>query len=308
MSFDIDLFYRLFKASRVERCLYAVGTILLISALVGVFNFELFAMMLNASILYSIGGVINAKKDNDVEGLGDIRNVVLGLFMVAIFFSLTSYYVACATFIWFAFAFVYNYWSRKVLMLDGVVLSLTHVFIPGMFSLLVLEVFTLLNFFYVALLSFGFVGLVNVKNINQRDEDIARGYATLLTVFENGRLYTILGYCFALSVFTFVTGLVLHDGIYPLFLFALGVGFAMCAFSDCAGSVVKMMRTTWFSFIWIVLFDARVELFFSLASSGLVLLHLFFMRVELEAVMSEWMISFRSYWIYSIRRVFEIFE
>lgn len=267
------------KATRIERSLYAIGIIIAISAIINSFSLDIFILIVNSILLYAVGGLINAKKDNDC-GMGkkNINAQLVVLFLLSFTLSLRNTYLFIATLLWFFFGFFYNYYSRRVIMMDCFVLSITHVIIPGVFTFLILGANEYSILIFILFLSLVFFALIAMKNINQKVEDTKRGYSTLMTRINKGFEVTIVLYFIAilLMILTpFLFGFEDLNYLAPSTLSLSCVPFFVLIWSGDFNLPVQIMRVTWFIYLFIITFMHSSNQYFLMSSFGVLFIHFF---------------------------------
>lgn len=271
------ILFNLIRATRIERSLYAVGSIIVTAAILDSFSLEVAILMLNSILLYCVGGLINAKKDNDYNmGKKNIDKYILFLFIVASLLSLQSLLLLLSTIIWFLFGFVYNHYSRKILMMDSFVLSITHVVVPGVFTFLILGSTDYSVLFILIFLAIVFFLLITMKNINQKNEDLQRGYLTLMTCYRKGFYITICLYLIAIFLMILtpvIFGFYDLNYLAPSTLSLSCVPFFVIMLSGDLNLPVQIMRITWFIYIFIVTFMFSSNPYFLLGAFGVMLIH-----------------------------------
>jgi 4-hydroxybenzoate polyprenyltransferase len=176
----------LIKSARFERAGYAPLTIFSASSFANSFNINVLILALVGFLLYLIGAVHNSVKDKDHF----IRKKPAYLVMVLIFIicfaiSLTNLKILILILAASLLSFFYNTASRKILMADLATMSITHIFLPFLGTLWVLNE-SIVNYIPYALMpSLAFFFIVNVKNMSGFQDDAKRGYVTLMTRFRN---------------------------------------------------------------------------------------------------------------------------
>ncbi|MBD3249295.1 hypothetical protein GF336_04585 [Candidatus Woesearchaeota archaeon] len=177
------------KAMRIERSFFAVLMIFIPAAFTGKINASVYLLVLLCVIAYTIGGLYNAKVDNDYD-VKHANQIMAFLFITGLVISLKDIVLFFTFFMWFALGLVYNKYSRFVLFGDNTVLAVTHGALPVLSSsfLLGLDIWLSLK-----LAGFLFVNMwlaIPLKNLNNFKKDEMLGYHTLMTMKKNGRSIT----------------------------------------------------------------------------------------------------------------------
>lgn len=178
----------IFRATRIKRANFALLSILAAASFVNVLNVDIIALMIITILIYSIGGLHNAVVDNDYKIKKKYFHIIIALiFFISLILSLLNLKILVLILIVLILTFFYNTFSRKILYADLFTLSLTHIFIPFIGALWILNANLSQYFSYVIIPTLSFIFIVNVKNIVGFQEDKKRGYVTLMTQFDNGR-------------------------------------------------------------------------------------------------------------------------
>jgi 4-hydroxybenzoate polyprenyltransferase len=173
-------FLSLLKSTRAKRIFPVLIVMLLPSAYLSEFSYEVLFLMLISFFIYSGSSIFNAYKDKDyplpryfpyIIFLCFFISFILSLFHIALFFSWIS---------WILLGFFYNTISRKILLGDGIVVGFTHYLIPVFSSSIILgiswDILIPLSFLSY-LIGFFMIPVTNLKDI---EGDIKRGYKTLV--------------------------------------------------------------------------------------------------------------------------------
>jgi hypothetical protein len=266
------------KASRIQRSLFAVGTVCLTMAFSRGFDWLILVLAGNAALLYAVGGLVNAKRDGDYE-LGDIMPAIAAFMAVPLLTSLYHPVIAVSTALWLLFGYVYNFISRKVVLLDSVVLGFTHVIIPGISAALILDI--ALSAYLPILLSVAasYAGVVSIKNVKQKVEDARRGYATLANSCRYGILYTMALYSAAVLLMIYTMRGMLKTGL--LFPVLIAISCLPLYLRMRRGDhflPVELMKVTWFLYIFALVFTVSDNFFVVFVAFALFAVHVYFIR------------------------------
>jgi 4-hydroxybenzoate polyprenyltransferase len=212
--------FNIFKATRAKRAIYSILSILTGAAFINKLSIDIFLLIILGFLIYSIGGLYNAKKDNDYK----IKNkhykiAIISLTIISFLISLYNYKIIVIFLAALFLAFIYNKIARYVLYLDIFIGSLTHVFLPLFGAIWVLNgpLNSYLGILIISPIIFTF--LLPVKNLIGFKQDKKRGYATLMTKFKNGKLLTTLSVLF--SVFLIFLSFFLFNLSYIFLIFFL---------------------------------------------------------------------------------------
>ncbi|MDH3352919.1 MAG: hypothetical protein OEL87_00540 [Nanoarchaeota archaeon] len=182
-------FLNLIRATRVERSLMTLSSVVVVMAFANKYNLDVLILMFCFVIIYSAGSIINAKTDNDFP-LKYANTSVFFLFSLAFCLSLANYVIFLAVLSTILMSFIYSKGSRHILFGDSIALALCHRVIPIISAALIVN----LDFFTTLKLSgvfFSSLALMTpMKNMNGWKEDLERGYKTLMTVRKDGKLIT----------------------------------------------------------------------------------------------------------------------
>ena len=184
-----NYFLNLLKATRVVRVLIPLSSIMLVVGFANQINKEIFILAMCCVLIYSAGGILNAKFDKDFK-LKHPFTAITFLFIIVLILSFTNYIIFLAVITWVLLSFVYSKFSRRILFGDSTILAVTHAVIPIVASALLLGLETKLT---ITLAIFMFVALfliIPMKNLNRVKEDKKRKYKTLMTYYKNGKKIT----------------------------------------------------------------------------------------------------------------------
>lgn len=181
----------LIKAARFERALIPVSYIMIPVAIANKITPDIFVLIICGILGYAIGGLINAKADNDF----DIKNVniaIATILITAIIISLYNIIITITLLIGFVMGYIYSKPSRHILFGDSIILSITHVAIPMISASLILglNAITILPL-TLAIMAF-YATIDQMSNLNGILGDKKNRYKTLMTTSKNGKLHTHL--------------------------------------------------------------------------------------------------------------------
>lgn len=182
----------LLKATRIERSLIPVSFIFLACAIANKINFQIFLLITICILIYVSGGLLNARIDKDFKLKKDLFSIS-ALILIALLISVGGKILLLSTIMWVIFSFIYNKLSRKILLADSIILSITHCLIPFIIASIILDNFQ--GAFQIGIFFFLSINLIiPMKNLKGKEEDKKRNYKNLLTKFENGRAITLFLY------------------------------------------------------------------------------------------------------------------
>ncbi|MBN2367635.1 hypothetical protein JXC34_01350 [Candidatus Woesearchaeota archaeon] len=232
----------LVRASRVDRTLFGLSAVMVPVAVSGSMNYDVFIFCICCILLYSVFGIHNGLKDRDYRLPSCTKKVllVLGGFTVAV--SLMRVPIFISQLMYLFLGYFYNTSSRKILLMDSTVLSITHYLLPVFFSALVLglsmkqAVYLSMYFFIVSLF------YMPLKNIRGAEEDKSRGYKTLPSMFRKGVQMTFMA--MSVSFILMFLGYFLFDlfVIYLLFLAVIIVLGIVMVYLCHNGDIILMAK------------------------------------------------------------------
>lgn len=175
-------------ATRVKRASYAPLSIFSAASFINILNIDIIFLAIISLFVYSIGGLYNAKRDNDYK-IKEKHFYITVFILVFISLGLSLVNLKILLLMLFAIFLVicYNTIGRKILYGDIFIAGLTHIFIPFMGTLWILNADLLQYIPYALIPTLSFILIVNVKNIIGFKKDKKRGYVTLMTKFYNGK-------------------------------------------------------------------------------------------------------------------------
>ena len=191
---------RMIKESRIERTFPSIMMILFSLAIIGRFDKDIIFLTLSMVLIYSSAGIHNSIKDKNLMISDRYRYIYIIPIMIALIISIQNIILIIASLLWIILGLSYNTISRKILLADSIILSITHYAIPTIFSLLLLgeSIQGSLRFGTIFFLTFMFV--TPVKNLKETDEDKKLDYRTLPTIFKNGKELTIISSLFFMII------------------------------------------------------------------------------------------------------------
>ncbi|MBN2422323.1 hypothetical protein JXB41_03785 [Candidatus Woesearchaeota archaeon] len=180
----------LVKATRIDRTLFGLSALLIPIAYNPIYKLDLILFCICCVLLYSFFGIHNAKQDKD-HNLPGYTNLVLIFFVILSFLiALFNKSILTAVILYLFLGFFYNTVSRKILLLDSTILSMTHYLLPILFCCYFLDIefmFSMKIAIYFFIVSLFYMPL---KNIRGSAEDKKRGYKSLTTLYPNGAQIT----------------------------------------------------------------------------------------------------------------------
>ncbi len=189
MEKKLENVLNLIKAARLERPLMTFSSILLIAGIANKINTEIFILLICSLLMYSVGGIINSKADNDFK-LRHTNLIIFILFFISLILSLYNYIIFFTVLASIFLGFIYSKFSRYVLFGDSIVLSLVHTILPILSASLLLN-FDLISTIKLSIVFFvSFALITPMKNLRGVEEDKKMGYKTLMTLYKNGKKIT----------------------------------------------------------------------------------------------------------------------
>ncbi len=182
----------LIKATRIQRSSYALLSIFIAASFFNILNKQVLILAFLSILFYSIGGLQNAIKDKDYK----INKKILPIFifpivLITLIITNFNYKIIFLIPLVLILTFFYNNFSRKILLADLITMSFTHIIIPFLATLWILNKPIIPYLKYPAFLAISFILIINTKNMSGFLEDKKRGYVTLMTKFKSGK-YLIL--------------------------------------------------------------------------------------------------------------------
>ena len=176
------------KATRFERSLIPTAYIMIPVAFANKINLDICLLIISCTLMYAVGGLINAKADKDYPT--ECLTITSWIFLfTAITLSLHNLIITATILISFIMSFIYSKYSRHILFGDSIALATTHIAIPMISSALILGILPkiiLLTPYLMLTLAI----IAPMKNLNGIETDKKRKYKTLMTIFKNGKTPT----------------------------------------------------------------------------------------------------------------------
>jgi hypothetical protein len=181
-------FFLVLKATRVKRAGFALLSIFAAASFVNLLNRDVIILAILALLLYCVGGLHNAKVDNDYRlKKRDFYIAVSFILFISLILASTNPKILVLISLVLVLTIFYNTISRKLLYVDLFILSLTHVFVPFIGTLWLLNKNIMQYIGHALMPTLTFIFIVSVKNILEFEKDRKRGYVTLMTLFKNGK-------------------------------------------------------------------------------------------------------------------------
>lgn len=182
----------LLKATRINRTIPSLLLIILTTIITQKFSINTFLLGIILILIYSSGGLQNAINDKDFKLNKNTKYIIIILILTATIISLNNKYLIFTTTLWITLSLLYNFTSRKRLLLDTTILCITHYFIPTFFSLLLLnqKITQSLKISIPIYLIFWFI--TPTKNLKETKKDKLLNYKTIATQFKNGKKITLI--------------------------------------------------------------------------------------------------------------------
>lgn len=191
MQKENNNFINLLKATRIKRALIPLSFIILMTGFANKINTEIIILMTCSVLMYSIGGIVNAKVDKDYR-IKYIKTTIAILFLITIILSLYNYIIFVTVLLGFILGYIYSKYSRKILFGDSIILSITHSTLPIISSSILLEINPKLTMITTIFMFLTMTLIIPIKNLKGIEEDKKRGYITFMTKFSNGKQITLL--------------------------------------------------------------------------------------------------------------------
>ena len=276
-----NYFLNLLKATRVVRVLIPLSSIMLIVGFANQINKDIFILAICCVLIYSAGGIFNAKVDKDFKLKYPIIAVIF-LFVTALILSFSNYIIFFSVVAWVLLSFIYNKFSRKILFGDSTILAITHAVIPIVGASLLLNLdfrimFMISSFMFVALFL-----IIPMKNLNQIEKDKKRRYKTLMTQFKNGRqitnwLLNIHILLLFLSYFIFDFGNKFLLIFFFIFILKIFVSNLINKNRDLKAYYLSRLIFILFSFA--IVYDQTTNTIFILMSASMVFIYLAYLYI-----------------------------
>lgn len=271
-----NYFLNLLKATRIIRVLVPLSSIMLVVGFANQINKEIFILAICCILIYSIGGIFNAKVDRDFK-LKYSFIIIIFLFTIALILSFSNYIIFLTVIAWILFSFVYSKFSRKILFGDSIILAITHTVIPIVASALLLSLETK---FTITLSIFMFVSLfliIPMKNLSQVKEDKKRKYKTLMTQYKNGK--QIINWLLNIHILLlFLAYFVFNLGnkflLIFFFIFILSIFIFHLINKNKEIKAYSLSRLIFILFSFAIVYDQTTRIIFILMSASMILIYL----------------------------------
>jgi 4-hydroxybenzoate polyprenyltransferase len=181
--------FRLIRAMRIERSLMPLSFIMIAVGFANKMTSDIVILMVCCVMMYTVGGLINAKADKDFS-VKNINIAIFALLLLSVLFStanLVIFFAVCASLL---MGFAYNRVFRFFIFGDSIALSITHVIIPIVSSSLILGLGSKVFLPVIALSAIPFSLITPMKNLRGIKGDKKRKYHTLMTKYKNGKQIT----------------------------------------------------------------------------------------------------------------------
>ncbi|MBR9706435.1 hypothetical protein GOV14_05345 [Candidatus Pacearchaeota archaeon] len=205
---------KVIKASRVQRSTYAILSIFIAASFVNTLNKPVIILAFLSVLFYSVGGLQNAIKDKDYMINKKILPIsILIIIITSLIITNFNYKIILLIPIVLLLTFFYNTYSRKILFMDLITMSFTHITIPFLATLWILNKPIIPYVKYPIFMALSFILIINTKNMSGFLEDKKRGYVTLMTKFKSGKFLILLSVILGI-ILLIVNALILKN--YPL--------------------------------------------------------------------------------------------
>lgn len=177
------------KSTRLIRTLIPLSFIFLTTATANTINTEIIILSISCILLYASGGILNATTDKDFK-IRSAKKIFYTLIIITILISFHNKIILTTVILWIILNILYNKYSRKTLLTDTAILSLTHAILPilATAAILNLNIQTTFSLATFALIQTNLI--FPMKNLNGIKEDKKRKYKTILTQFKYGKTIT----------------------------------------------------------------------------------------------------------------------
>ncbi|MDA3836519.1 MAG: UbiA family prenyltransferase [Nanoarchaeota archaeon] len=189
MKGDSEL-YKIIKSTRILRTIPSILLILLGFIIAKNQEPALIILAICLILIYSAGSIQNAIKDQDFPISKKTKIIAITFVITAIILSLKNYLLLVATLSWILLGFIYNTLSRKILLADTTIMSITHYFIPIFCSLLISGANIIYSLKISGTICLIFWLITPSKNLKETDKDAELKYKTLPTTKKNGATIT----------------------------------------------------------------------------------------------------------------------
>lgn len=207
----------LLLATRVYRVIPTLLIILIPINLTNNINIDIIILSICATLIYSSNGIQNAINDKDYSLPKKTNIFSYSLILIAIILSLYDPIILLTVITAISFGLIYNTISRKIILTDTSILSITHFFLPALSASLLLELDINTSLKLATTLFFTAFFLMPVKNIKDKKEDKKRKYKTLVTEFKSGEKITLILFALTLIPLFFAKFILNLNNIYWIF-------------------------------------------------------------------------------------------
>ncbi|MBN1156742.1 UbiA family prenyltransferase [Candidatus Woesearchaeota archaeon] len=201
-------FSELLKATRVQRALTALTTMMVPVGFADKINLNIMHLGIVCILIYAVAGIQNAQKDKDYELPKNFKIFSASILAVALLFSLKNVVIFLTFLSWLLLGLFYNTIARFIMFGDVTVLSITHHALPTLSAslLLGLDFKTTVTLSLFVFVTFWFI--IHLKNLKDAREDKARGYRTINLNLKKGListklLFEIAFFCIFIGYFIF---------------------------------------------------------------------------------------------------------
>lgn len=276
-----NYFLNLLEATRLERALMPISFIMIPVAFANIINLDIFILMICCILMYCVGGLVNAKTDEDFE-LKKVNLLIIFLLGSSILLSFYNYIIFFAVMASLFMSFIYSKFSRFVLFGDSIALSITHVAIPILSASLILGLSINIFIPLVGFVVVPFWMITPMKNLRGIEEDKKRGYKTLMTRYKNGKNVThiLLSLYFIIIFFLYFLFNLGHKFLFIIFLMFV-VKVFMDYYMNTEREVVAygLVRLVIIMLPFAFVFDKALNIVFPLISSTFIFTYfLYFLK------------------------------
>lgn len=228
------------------------------SAFANRFSIKIIYLASICLLVYACAGVHNAIKDKDYLLPSYSKFIVFSLLIISAIISLQDIVIFFTAILWILLGLIYNTAARHILFGDATILSITHFALPSLSTSLLLDVELKFALFLSGFMFFTFWFIMHSKNLKDAKEDKQREYKTLVTMFKNGRYFTLilLDISFILMFISyFLFDLSIKYLLILVIVSILNLVVINRMVNSEAGQAVKLIRLIMLIFLFGLIFD-----------------------------------------------------
>jgi hypothetical protein len=275
-------FLELVKATRIERSLIPLSSIMLVIGFANKINYEIFILSICCIFGYSIGGIFNAKTDKDFK-IKNPNKIIIVLSVILIILSLFNKIIFLTVLASLLLNVIYNKYSRFILFGDSIILSLTHSTLPIVSAALLLNLNLKLTTTIASFMFFSMFLIIPMKNLNRIKEDKKNKYKTLLTKYKNGKkltnfLFQIYFVFIILAYFIFNLNYIFLIGIIPIFILKTIIDYNLNNKKEIFA--YELSRFLVILFIFFIVYSKTSNIRLIILNSSLIFLYLIYLSIN----------------------------